>query len=247
MRTRIFAANWKMNKTPWESAQYFEGFKKENPSNSNLEVLFFPPATSLETMAQQGLQWGAQNCHFEVSGAFTGELSPQVLKQMGANFALIGHSERRILFGEKGSFLSQKVTAARSCGLKPVFCVGETLSDRESGKTEETLVSQIRNDLPNASIDRDLIIAYEPVWAIGTGKVASPDQAAEAHKIIRNLLMTLSHGETANQIRILYGGSVKPENAGELIAKPDIDGFLVGGASLEISSSLKICAEMLRV
>lgn len=239
---KIFAANWKLHKTPQETRDFFEQWKNLYQVESQKQIVFFPPATSLEatsqSLAKTSIQWGSQNCHSEVKGAFTGEISAQVVKDLGGQFVLIGHSERRSLFGETDDLISKKVALVQSLGLTPMLCIGESLAEREASKTLQTLKVQLEKGLALADRQKALVIAYEPIWAIGTGKVANLEQVREAHQGIHTLIRTMGF---KLEVPILYGGSVKAEHAKELIAVPSVDGFLVGGASLEVSSFLQIC------
>ncbi|KYG61524.1 triose-phosphate isomerase [Bdellovibrio bacteriovorus] len=238
---KIFAANWKLFKTPQETRQFFKAFK-EVSSQSTGELVFFPSAISLEAASQElvgsKIKWGAQNCYHQASGAFTGENSAQVVKDLGGSYILIGHSERRSIFGETDTQVADKVAFVQGLGLTPMLCIGETLQERESKKTFRVLETQLQLGLQKADKSKPLVIAYEPVWAIGTGKVATPEQVAETHTDVFNILKTLGFETTP----ILYGGSVKPDNAGELIKQPHVSGFLVGGASLEPASFAKIAS-----
>ena len=188
-------------------------------------------------MRGQPFEWGAQNCFSEDKGAFTGENSPAQIKELGAGWCLVGHSERRHLFGETDEAIAKKIQRFQQLSLTPLFCVGELLNDREAGKTLEILKTQLANGLSLADKAKPLVIAYEPVWAIGTGKVAGPDQVREAHAFLREEVSRLGFPAS---VALLYGGSVKPENAKSLISIPNVDGFLVGGASLEVESFLAI-------
>ena len=244
MSKKIFAANWKLHKNPTETREFFyqflKGFKAQNPYND--EIVFFPSAICLESTMQAlsgvKIHWGAQNCYFESKGAFTGENSAQVVKDLGGHFMLVGHSERRSLFGEQDTLLAKKIKYLQDLGLRPMFCVGETLAERESGKTVEVVRQQLTEGLRLADTAKPLTVAYEPVWAIGTGKVANSQQVAEAHAEVRKILNTLGWSK---ETQILYGGSVKPENSKELLGLPEVGGFLVGGASLEVASFSAIC------
>lgn len=238
---KIFAANWKLFKTPQETRQFFKTFK-EVSSQSTGELVFFPSAISLEAASQElagsKIKWGAQNCYSQASGAFTGENSAQVVKDLGGSYILIGHSERRSLFGETDTQVADKVAFVQGLGLTPMLCIGETLQEREGKKTFRVLETQLQLGLQKADKSKPLVVAYEPVWAIGTGKVATPEQVAETHTDVFNILKTLGFETTP----ILYGGSVKPDNAAELIKQPHVSGFLVGGASLETASFAKIAS-----
>lgn len=239
---KIFAANWKLHKNPKETREFFSEWKQKYQTRAESEVFFFPPATNLEAASQSlegsSIKWGAQNCYADVKGAFTGEISAQVVKDLGGHSVLLGHSERRSLFSETDEVISKKLQLVQKLGLIPVFCIGETLPEREAGRTLQILKNQLEKGLSLADKTQALIIAYEPVWAIGTGRVASTDQVREAHAEIHSLVQKLGF---PGQTPLLYGGSVKAENAKELISVPHVDGFLVGGASLEVASFLKIC------
>lgn len=235
----IVAGNWKLHKSPKESREFLREWKTKDVRG--LEIAFFPPATSLEAVGQElqgtAATFGPQNIYFEASGAFTGENSPAVARGLGATWALVGHSERRTLFGETDSLIAKKVQSALKHGLKPMLCIGETLDERRDGKTERVLERQLTAGLELIPKDAVFAVAYEPVWAIGTGQVAGPDQVREAHAFIVECLKRLGFSA---RTPILYGGSVKPDNAGELSRIPHVGGFLVGGASLDVSSFLKI-------
>ena len=223
----LIAGNWKMFKGPGEARAFFESF--EPPPG--VDVVLCPPFVSLAAAVETGHTIYAQNVHWEPQGAYTGEVSPQMLLDVGVQGALVGHSERRQLFGETDEMVARRARTALDAGLRVIACVGETLEQRESGDTELVLTIQV-GAIAFAAGDRDgLVIAYEPVWAIGTGRTATPEQAEEAHSFIKGML----------DRPVLYGGSVKPENAAELLAQPSIDGALVGGASLEPDSFAAIC------
>jgi triosephosphate isomerase len=246
MRPFVVAANWKMHKSPREAVDFLKGFlPKVSDRPQNREIIFFVPAVDLwvtqEVLRNSGVAWGAQNCHFEMKGAFTGETSPQVLAEMATPFCLVGHSERRALFHESDEETGKKVKALHQTRITPMLCVGETLSERESGKTNEVIVRQLKAGLRDRDPSQKVMIAYEPVWAIGTGKVATPEQANEAHVTLRKALIDIGGPEFATHTPILYGGSVKPENSAEIARQKEVDGFLVGGASLEIASFLPLC------
>lgn len=232
-RKPIIAGNWKMYKTGAEATALVKALQAEI-AGSAAEVVVCPPYTALAALAGSGLQLGAQNVHWEKEGAFTGEISAVMLKEHGVRYVIVGHSERRQYFGETDAGVNKRAKAALANGLRPIVCVGELLADREAGKTETVVAGQVRGSLAGFSKDDILqtVIAYEPVWAIGTGKTASPAQAQEVHALIRRLLKEL-FGDAAEKVRIQYGGSVKPDNAKELLGQPDIDGALVGGASLK--------------
>lgn len=242
---KIFAANWKLNKTPNESAQFVIDFKNQIAAQTDFfttnEVFIFPSAFSLDAVANKcagtDIKFGPQNIYYEKSGAFTGENSAEVAAQMKSQLALIGHSERRQLFSESDQLLNKKLKLAHSLQLLPVFCIGETLQQRESNSTETVCFSQIVNGLVDIEKDQRLVVAYEPVWAIGTGKVATVEQVASIHLQLSKKLKSLGF----TNFQMLYGGSVKPDNAKELLDVPHVDGFLVGGASLDPISFAKIC------
>lgn len=236
MRTPLIAGNWKMHKTLAEARELVSGIGDGIADLSGVEVLICPPYQHLFPMAKavagSSIMLGAQNCHDQPQGAFTGEVSVAMLKDAGCTHVIVGHSERRQVFGEDGSFLAGKVRAAVSGGLQVIYCVGETLEDREGGQTMAVVERHMAEVVgPDVPADH-LTIAYEPVWAIGTGRTATPDQAQEVHGMIRNILASTYDRQTADSMRILYGGSVKPSNAAELLAQPDLDGALVGGACL---------------
>jgi triosephosphate isomerase len=248
-RKPIVAANWKMNNPPSETERYLRSFLRVVPEKCPVLIVIVPPFVSLP-MAQQLMQGGrsevvelgAQNMSQYPSGAYTGETSAMMLKEVGVRHVILGHSERRALFGETNEIVNAKVLAALEARLHPILCVGETLEERDAGRVEEVLESQTRESLANVGSRRlqDMVIAYEPVWAIGTGRTASPEQAQEAHAFIRKVLGEIFDEDTAKRIRIQYGGSVKPSNMEELISQPDVDGALVGGASLESGSFYEI-------
>ena len=242
-RRLIIAANWKMNKTPAETAAFLEDFLPRFSGPCGVDVVIAPTFVCLpkagELMAgQSAVSLSAQNMSAESSGAFTGEISADMLKSVGVQYVILGHSERRSLYGETDAGINSKVKAALSSGLLPILCVGETLEERDGGRIEEVLTTQLTGSLEGidqSGIEKT-VIAYEPVWAIGTGRTATPGQAQEAQAIVRKVLGDLYGAATAANIRIQYGGSAKPANAAELISQPDVDGFLVGGASLEAES-----------
>lgn len=236
MRTPMIAGNWKMHKTLAEARELVKGVREGTEGDWGVDVLVCPPAQLLFPMAEalesSPIMLGAQNAHYERQGAFTGEVSVPMLKDAGCTHVIIGHSERRHVFGEDGPLLAKKVRAVVDGGLTVIYCVGETLDERESGRTQAVVEQQL-NEAINAEVPADrLIIAYEPVWAIGTGKTATPEQAQEVQAFIRLKLASTYGRANADSIRILYGGSVKPSNAASLLTQPDIDGALVGGACL---------------
>lgn len=238
---KIFAANWKLFKTPRQTREFFSQFK-DLAGRATGEIVFFPPAISLEAASEslQGssIQFGAQNCYFQAQGAFTGENSAQVVKELGGRYILVGHSERRKLFSEDDNLIAEKVAHIQSLDLTPMLCIGETLEEREALHTFRVLETQLHLGLAKADKSKPLVIAYEPVWAIGTGKVASPEQVAETHQDVFSILEKLGFKGAP----ILYGGSVKPDNAKGLIGLAHVDGFLVGGASLEAQSFSEIAS-----
>lgn len=241
----VVAANWKMYKSPREASEYLKSFL---PQTSNLpanrKVIFFVPSVDLwvaqELLRATDIGWGAQNCYFAEEGAFTGETSPKVLAEMATPYTLVGHSERRTLFGETDEMVAKKIQTLHKLGITPMLCVGETLQEREAGKTEEVIRRQLKQGLSLRDTSKDILIAYEPVWAIGTGKVASTAQAVEAHLVLRDELRQIDGNKFATGTPILYGGSVKPDNAPDLAAQKEINGFLVGGASLKVDSFLEL-------
>jgi len=234
-RTPYIAANWKMNKTVAEAAEFIDALLPRIAATQH-DVVVCPPFTALHEVVERrrgtAVRVAAQNMHFEESGAFTGEVSAPMLVELDVEAVVLGHSERRQYFGETDEALAKKVPAALAADLEPILCVGESEEARDAGQTEEVLERQLQADLAEVS-DEDVakvVIAYEPIWAIGTGKVATPEQAQEACAFIRDVLR--ARGAAADDVRILYGGSVKPGNAAELLALPDVDGALVGGAAL---------------
>ena len=247
MRKTTIAGNWKMNMDLSQTVELISGIKNAlNFNEINANVIVCPPFTSLETAVEltkdTPIEVGAQNMFYEDGGAFTGEISAKMLKSVGCKYVILGHSERRSIFGESNEWINKKITKALSEDLNVIFCVGETLEERESGVMEQVLKTQITEGLEGISAEQmqDLIIAYEPVWAIGTGKTATPGQAEAAHKFIRDLIAEKFGSETAENLIIQYGGSVKPNNAKELLSQPNIDGALVGGAALKADSFVDI-------
>lgn len=244
MRKTIIAGNWKMYKTISEAIELANGLVRTlfALEGKDIEVVLCPPFTALsevgEVIADSPLALGAQDVHWQEEGAFTGEVSCTMLKDTGVRYVIIGHSERRQYFAETNETVNKKVKAVLAAGLFPIMCVGETLAEREAGNTFKVLSDHVDNglrDIPAEDAEK-IVIAYEPVWAIGTGRTASPQQAQEAHNYIRDLLEKRYGRETASRIRIQYGGSVKPENSAQLMQQPDVDGALVGGASLTVES-----------
>jgi triosephosphate isomerase len=245
-RKPIIAGNWKMYKTAAEAVALLHALKSEVTGVTASEIVVCPPFTALS--AAQGvlqgsnIQLGAQNIHWEKEGAFTGEIAPAMLKELGVRYAIVGHSERRQLFDESNSTVNKRAKAALANGLRPIVCIGETLQHREAGITKAIIIEQFEGSLAGLTKDGILetVIAYEPVWAIGTGKTASPAQAQEVHGLIRSLLEQMFDVATAAKVRIQYGGSVKAANAKELLSQRDIDGALVGGASLDAKGFAEI-------
>nr|BAL59735.1 triosephosphate isomerase [Candidatus Acetothermum autotrophicum] len=233
----MLVANWKMHFVRAQALEYLRVFKERVQAVRTTEIVLAPPFTLLETVGRelQGTQikLAAQNLFSEREGAFTGEISPIMLKDLGCSYVIVGHSERRRLFGETDSLINKKLKAALDAEITPILCVGETLDERRAGKTQRVLEMQIRGALSGLTLSENLVIAYEPVWAIGTGVNAEPAEAEASARFIRELLAQLFHWEIAQRIRILYGGSVKPANFEGFLKQPDIDGALVGGASLD--------------
>jgi triosephosphate isomerase len=247
VRTPLIAGNWKMNKTGAEAKALIDSLLPRLSGATGVDVAVCPPftalASALHSVRDSHVQVFAQNMHQEAEGAFTGEVSPVMLTSLGVAGAIVGHSERRELFGETDRALALKVPAALEHGLTPILCVGETEEERDAGDTERKLRHQVQEDLVRVGVDRlaEVVIAYEPIWAIGTGRVATPDQAQEALAFVRALVADRSK-EQAERIRLLYGGSVNADNAADLLALPDVDGALVGGASLAADSFAAIVA-----
>jgi len=245
-RTPLIAGNWKMYKTNAEAVETAGRLVELVADTSGVDIMIAPVFTALDPVSKvvngSRVDLGAQNLYWEKEGAFTGEISAAMLVSAGCRYVIIGHSERRQYFGETDETVGKKITAAIAADLIPVFCIGETESERESGKTFSVLDKQVKDGLKEQVVDGlgSLVIAYEPVWAIGTGKTATSDQAQEAHRYIRSLVESNFGTALADGIRILYGGSVKPANVAELMAMPDIDGALVGGASLDAESFSRI-------
>jgi triosephosphate isomerase len=247
MRKKIVAANWKMNMTQGESERFVESFLRDVGEITDVEVVIIPPFTAIAKVTEalskaHNIKVGAQNMYWEKSGAFTGEISASMLRDLFVHYVVLGHSERRMLFGETDEIVNRKVRAAHHGKLRPIVCVGETLDQRDKGNVEKILSIQLSGSLAGVKPKelQESVIAYEPVWAIGTGRNATPQQAQEAHAFIRHILGEMTDENTADRVRIQYGGSVKPENARELMTQPDIDGALVGGASLDSRSFAQI-------
>lgn len=243
MRKKIVAGNWKMYKDKNGTIELISSIKLlMNESSPKREVVICPPFLSIdlakELIKDTDIHLGAQNCYFKNEGAFTGEVSPQMLKSFGVEYVILGHSERRTYFNEYNSLINKKIKAALENGLKPIYCIGETLAEREDNKTFNVVNEQIVEGLEGITKEqmKDIVIAYEPVWAIGTGKTATPAQAEEVHQFIRELIGKIYGTETAEELTIQYGGSVKPENAADLFSQPNIDGGLIGGACLKADS-----------
>jgi triosephosphate isomerase len=240
MRKKIIAANWKMHMTCEEAGTYIETLLRELSQDEPVEVVIIPPFTAISKVSallshSQLVKVGAQNMYFEKSGAFTGEVSAAMLRELFVRYVVLGHSERRRIFNESDELVNKKTRAAHEAVLKPIVCIGETLEERDGGKVEEVLDRQIRGSLAGLGAKEmtETVLAYEPVWAIGTGRTATPAQAQEAHAFIRSTIAKVWDEATAEKVRIQYGGSVKPENTAALMGQKDIDGALVGGASLD--------------
>jgi len=245
VRRRFLAANWKMHKTAGEAVDFAKVFLPRVTGEQRHEIAIAPPFTALAALARalegSRVALAAQNVHDQANGAFTGEVAPAMLAELGCRYAIVGHSERRQIFGESSEFVGRKAAALLAHRIRPIVCVGETLEEREAGRTFAVLEAQLASSLAPLAAEHaeSIVIAYEPVWAIGTGRTATPAMAQEAHAMIRGWLRG-RFGAAAERVRIQYGGSVKPENAAELMAQPDIDGALVGGASLEPDSFARI-------
>lgn len=246
MRKPIIAGNWKMNKTKSEAVEFLQAIKTAVPSAEKVDSVICSPHLYLDALVQEAagtdVSIGAQNMHFEESGAFTGETSPVALYDLGVNYVVLGHSERRELFGETDESVNKKTHAAFNNHLTPIVCVGETLDQREANKTNDVVTVQVKEGLKGLTNDqvKETVIAYEPIWAIGTGKTASSEDANETCGVIRKVVADVFGQDVADAVRIQYGGSVKPANIKELLGMSDIDGALVGGASLEAESYLQL-------
>jgi len=247
MRRKIIAGNWKMHNNLSDSQNLVTKLVNGlNNQTINREVIICPPFTSLSEVSNllngTKIELGAQNMHFEDKGAFTGEVSSEMLKSVGCKYVILGHSERRTIFGETDEFINRKIKKALASGLTPIFCIGESLEQKENGSTNDIIERQVQEGIKGLNEEEinKIIIAYEPIWAIGTGKTATPEQAQEVHQFIRSILKETFSDKTAENIPILYGGSVKPNNAFDLLAKADIDGALVGGACLDAGSFIEI-------
>ena len=247
-RRKIVAGNWKMNLDRVQARDLSAAVAARRGEAAAVELVLCPPAPYVDAVgatlaaARADIGLGGQNAHDKANGAFTGEVAPAMLVDLGCRYVILGHSERRTLFGETDASVNAKTKSALAAGLTPIVCVGETLAEREAGRTEAVVTAQVNGSLtgiPAADLEK-IVVAYEPVWAIGTGKVATPEQAQEVHALIRRLLAALASPAVAEKVRIQYGGSVKPDNAAVLAAQPDIDGALVGGASLKADDFLGI-------
>ena len=248
MRKKVIAGNWKMNKDLNESQNLVSGIIDGLGNDNKCDVVVCPPFTSLNEVhsliKNTPIKLGAQNVYYETDGAFTGEVSTGMLKSVGCDYVIIGHSERRTIFGEKDELLNKKNKKALADGLKVIFCIGESLAQREKGIINSVVEKQLQKGLDGISSEElnNIIIAYEPIWAIGTGKTATPEQAQEVHAFIRNYISQKYSKESGEGLIIQYGGSVKPDNAASLLSQPDIDGALIGGACLKADSFLSIIA-----
>ncbi len=246
MRRKVIAGNWKMNNDLGASISLASELKTNLPELGENQLIICPPFTSLESVNEvikdSPIALGAQNMSKQDSGAYTGEVSASMLKSVGCEYVILGHSERRTIFNEQDALINAKIRKALSEGLKPIFCIGETLEEREGGITNQVVKRQVVEGLKDITEENLalIILAYEPVWAIGTGKTATPEQAQEVHKFLRELLAELYSAPAADKLIIQYGGSVKPDNAGELLSQADIDGALVGGACLKSDSFVNI-------
>ena len=248
MRKILIAGNWKMNLDRAQAVALATALKSGFSNDESLEIAVCPSFVYLDAVAATlrgtSIALGGQDMYFAAEGAFTGEISGAMLKDLGCHYAILGHSERRHILGESDAVINQKVHAALAVGLKPILCVGELLEERETGQTEAVVRRQMEGSLKDVSVEQmqELVIAYEPVWAIGTGKVATPEQAQSVHADLRRMIEACYNQQVADKVRIQYGGSVKPGNAGELLSLPDVDGALVGGASLKADDFLGIVA-----
>lgn len=250
MRKPIIAANWKMHMTPQETDDFLRAFARLVPEKCPVQIVVSPPFVSLckaqevlQNARENSVELAAQNMSQFPAGAYTGEISARMIKDCGCKHVILGHSERRSIYGETNAIINAKLLAALEARLLPILCIGETLEERDGGLIEKVLESQLRESLAEVGARRvlDCVIAYEPVWAIGTGRTASPEQAQEAHAFTRSVLTDMFGEDTAQKLRIQYGGSVKPSNMAELISQKDVDGALVGGASMEPGSFWEIC------
>ncbi len=249
MRARLIVGNWKLNKTPSQARTFIERLKEALPKNRRAELVVAPPFPALQAvrdaLGQSGdVLLGAQDMFWEDQGAFTGEVSAPMLKDLGCRYVIIGHSERRQWFGERDESVAKKVKAALRHEVFPIVCVGESLAEREADRTEETVTTQVERGIGDCSAHaiQRLVIAYEPIWAIGTGRAATPEQASAVHQMIRRLITKQWGNDAAQAVRILYGGSVTPQNITGFLAAPDVDGALVGGACLDPEAFVKMAA-----
>ena len=246
MRRKIVAGNWKMNKTGEEAASFARELKVKTLNINKTEIIVCPPFTALSSVTEitkgSRVKVGAQNVHWEPSGAYTGEISAEMIEAAGCSHVIIGHSERRQYFGETNQSVNKKIKQSLSTSLLLIVCIGETLQQREAGQTKSVVESQIREGLDGLSAEqmKRIVLAYEPVWAIGTGVTATPEQAEEVHQFIRELIEKIFNSKVAEAVQILYGGSVKPENIEELLSLQNIDGGLIGGASLKVGSFVEM-------
>src|SRR5690242_10649539 len=247
MRKKIVAANWKMNMTQAESARFVESFLRDLGDITDVEVVIIPPFTAIAKVSEalgkaHNIKVGAQNMFWEKSGAFTGEISAPLLRDLFVHYVVLGHSERRALFGETDEMVNRKVRAALEGKLRPIVCVGETLEQRDKGNVEKILSIQLRGSLAGLKPKelQESVVAYEPVWAIGTGRNATPQQAQDAHAHIRRRVRQWFGTDSAELCHVIYGGSVKPENIADIVAQDDVDGALVGGASLDVRGFFEI-------
>jgi triosephosphate isomerase (TIM) len=252
-RKYLIAGNWKMNLNSAEGAELAKDIVSLVGTQTDVSVCVCPTFTTLEAVStvvnESNVSLGAQNMHFEASGAYTGEISAEMLRSLFCKFVILGHSERREYFGETDAIVNKKTLAALAASLKPIVCIGETLEEREAGRVNEVIKTQLEGALIGVTaVSADaLVVAYEPVWAIGTGKTATPEMAEEVHAEIRSLLSGLIGAEAAEKVRILYGGSMKPENADELLAQKNIDGGLIGGAALKANSFAALVESALKL
>lgn len=246
MRKKVIAGNWKMNKTNTEAVEMLTELKELVKGIDNVGIIIGAPFTALSDAVKavkgSNIAIAAENVYPKDSGAYTGEVSPVMLKSIGVEYVILGHSERREYFKESDEFINEKVKAVLAAGMLPILCIGEKLEERESGKTAEVTETQIRGGLKDLTAEeaKKVIVAYEPVWAIGTGRTATPEMAQETHRQVRDVLVSMFGNETAEEMIIQYGGSMKPDNVVELLAQKDIDGGLIGGASLKASSFAEI-------
>lgn len=245
-RKYIIAGNWKMNKNATEAKDFAEELVEHQGNQTDVSVVVCPPATDLQAVGHvfegSNCSLGAQNMHPADAGAYTGEVSAEMLRDLFVSYVILGHSERRQYFGETDAFVNEKVHTALRNNLKPILCVGESIEERDAGRMIEVVKHQLLEGVSGVSEDQldSLVLAYEPIWAIGTGRTASPEQAQEVHAALRGILAEQFSSEAASRVRILYGGSMKPENADSLLAQVDIDGGLIGGASLDVRSFVKL-------